>query len=121
MVYQNVSIKFYEIYYYKLILTICYSSILEQTKITKVMIPTSEEMDQVHRVIYDELCAEIIEQSSRQIYTAIIRRLITAGAQGIIIGCTEIGLLVKQEDSSVPLFDTTEIHASAAVRFALEG
>lgn len=85
------------------------------------MIPTSEEMDQVHRVIYDELCAGIIEQSSRQIYTAIIRRLITAGAQGIILGCTEIGLLVKQEDSSVPLFDTTEIHASAAVRFALEG
>jgi aspartate racemase len=87
----------------------------------KVMIPTSEEMDQVHRVIYEELCAGIIEQSSRQIYVDIIKRLITAGAQGIILGCTEIGLLVKPENSSVPLFDTTEIHAKAAVRYALEG
>ena len=86
----------------------------------KVIIPTSEEMDQVHRVIYDELCAGIIEQSSRQIYTDVIKRLIAAGAQGIILGCTEIGLLVKQEDSSVPLFDTTEIHAQAAVKFALD-
>ncbi len=86
----------------------------------KVIIPTSEEMDQVHRVIYDELCAGIIEQSSRQIYTDIIKRLIAAGAQGIILGCTEIGLLVKPEDSSVPLFDTTEIHAQAAVKFALD-
>ena len=86
----------------------------------KVIIPTSEEMDQVHRVIYDELCAGIIEQSSRQIYTNIIKRLIAAGAQGIILGCTEIGLLVKPEDSSVPLFDTTEIHAQAAVKFALD-
>jgi len=87
----------------------------------EVIIPTSGEMDQVHRVIYDELCAGIIEQSSKQIYVDIIKRLITAGAQGIILGCTEIGLLVKPEDSSVPLFDTTEIHAKAAVSFALKG
>jgi aspartate racemase len=85
-----------------------------------VIIPTSTEMDQVHRVIYDELCAGIIEQSSKQIYAEIIQRLVTAGARGIILGCTEIGLLVKQEDSSVPLFDTTEIHAKAAVRYALD-
>jgi aspartate racemase len=85
-----------------------------------VIIPTSTEMDQVHRVIYDELCAGIIEQSSKQIYADIIQRLVTAGAQGIILGCTEIGLLVKPADSSVPLFDTTEIHAKAAVRYALD-
>ncbi len=85
-----------------------------------VIIPTSTEMDQVHRVIYDELCAGIIEQSSKQIYADIIQQLVAAGAQGIILGCTEIGLLVKQADSSVPLFDTTEIHAKAAVRYALD-
>ena len=85
-----------------------------------VIIPTSEEMDQVHRVIYDELCTGIIEQSSKQVYADIIQRLVAAGAQGIILGCTEIGLLVKQQDSSVPLFDTTEIHARAAVRYALD-
>ena len=85
------------------------------------LIPNEAEMDVIHRVIYDELCAGIIEQSSKQIYADIIKRLVTAGAQGIILGCTEIGLLVKPEDSSVPLFDTTEIHAHAAVEFALEG
>ncbi len=86
-----------------------------------VIIPTGGEMDQVHRVIYDELCAGVIEPSSKQIFADIIKRLVTAGAQGIILGCTEIGLLVKQEDSSVPLFDTTEIHAKAAIYYALAG
>jgi len=86
----------------------------------EVIIPTSSEMDQVHRVIYDELCAGMIESSSKLIYAGIIKRLVGAGAQGIILGCTEIGLLVKQADSSVPLFDTTDIHANAAVKYALE-
>jgi len=84
-----------------------------------VVIPAEDEMEIVHRVIYDELCAGIINPDSKQKYAAIIKRLITAGARGIILGCTEIGLLVKPEDSSVPLFDTTEIHAKAAVRYAL--
>ena len=84
-----------------------------------VVIPAEDEMEIVHRVIYDELCAGIINPNSKQKYAAIIKRLITAGARGIILGCTEIGLLVKPEDSSVPLFDTTEIHAKAAVRDAL--
>ena len=84
-----------------------------------VIIPAEDEMEIVHRVIYDELCAGIITADSKQKYAAIIKRLITAGARGIILGCTEIGLLVKPEDSSVPLFDTTEIHAKAAVRYAL--
>ena len=84
-----------------------------------VIIPAEDDMEIVHRVIYDELCAGIIKPDSKQDYAAIIKRLIAAGAQGIILGCTEIGLLVKPEDSSVPLFDTTEIHAKAAVRCAL--
>jgi len=86
-----------------------------------VIIPKEDEMEIVHRVIYDELCGGIIKPDSKQKYAAIIQRLVTAGAQGIILGCTEIGLLVKPEDSSVALFDTTEIHAKAAVKCALTG
>ena len=85
-----------------------------------VIIPAKDEMEIIHGIIYEELCAGVIKPSSKQIYAEIIKRLITAGAQGIILGCTEIGLLVKPEDSAVPLFDTTEIHAEAAVRYALE-
>lgn len=86
-----------------------------------VIIPSSEQMEIVHRVIYDELCAGIIKPDSRQKYADIIRILVAQGAGGVILGCTEIGLLVKQEDSPVPLFDTTEIHARAAVDCALAG
>ncbi len=86
-----------------------------------VIIPAQDEMETVHRVIYDELCAGIIKPDSKQKYAAIIGRLISTGARGIILGCTEIGLLVKPEDSSVALFDTTEIHAQEAVRYALAG
>ena len=85
-----------------------------------VIIPGSEDMESIHRIIYDELCAGIIQPDSKQKYTDIIRRLAKEGAEGIILGCTEIGLLVKQEDSPVPLFDTTEIHARAAVKYALQ-
>ena len=84
-----------------------------------VIIPDSEDMEIVHHIIYDELCAGIIRSESKQKYADIIQRLVRNGAEGIILGCTEIGLLVKQEDSSVPLFDTTEIHAKAAVNYAL--
>jgi aspartate racemase len=86
----------------------------------EVIIPSSDDMEIVHRIIYDELCAGIIQSDSKQKYADIIDRLVKEGAEGIILGCTEIGLLVKQEDSPVPLFDTTEIHAKAAVRYALE-
>jgi aspartate racemase len=85
----------------------------------EVIIPSEADMDIVHRIIYDELCAGIIDTESKQNYADIIQRLVTEGAQGIILGCTEIGLLVKQEDSPVTLFDTTEIHAKSAVRYAL--
>ena len=86
----------------------------------EVIIPVEEDMDIVHRVIYDELCAGIIRTDSKRDYAEIIGRLVKKGAEGIILGCTEIGLLVKQGDSPVPLFDTTEIHAQAAVEYALE-
>ena len=84
-----------------------------------VIIPVPEDIEIVHRIIYDELCVGIIQSDSKQEYADIIRRLVGEGAEGIILGCTEIGLLVKQEDSPVPLYDTAEIHARAAVKYAL--
>jgi aspartate racemase len=86
----------------------------------EVIIPTAVEREIVHRVIYDELCVGEIKQSSKMKYMDIIERLAKDGAEGIILGCTEIGLLVKEEDSRVPLFNTTRIHAEAAVEYALE-
>jgi len=84
-----------------------------------VLIPDEADRRVVHEVIYNELCAGHVNEQSRQKYRAIIQRLTEAGAQGVILGCTEIGLLVRPEDSPVPLFDTTPIHARAAVEFAL--
>jgi aspartate racemase len=85
----------------------------------EVLIPEEQDREIVHRVIYDELVLGVIKPESRSQYERIIEKLIEAGAQGIILGCTEIGLLVKDEDSRVPLFDTTSIHAVAAVEYAL--
>jgi aspartate racemase len=85
-----------------------------------VTIPANDDMENVHRIIYNELCAGIIEPASKQIYTGVIGRLVADGAEAIILGCTEIGLLVKPEDSPVPVFDTTDIHARAAVKMALK-
>jgi len=85
-----------------------------------VIIPTADQRELVHRIIYDELCAGIIKPSSERVYLEVIEGLAGAGAQGIILGCTEIGLLVKQEHCRIPLFDTTVIHAEAAVAYALK-
>ncbi len=85
----------------------------------KVLIPDLAQREMVHRVIYDELVLGIIREESRQKYRQVIAGLIDQGVDCIILGCTEIGLLVKPEDSAVPLFDTTNIHAEAAVDFAL--
>lgn len=85
----------------------------------QVLIPPADEREVVHRVIYDELVLGQIKPASRQAYAGIMRGLVARGAQGIILGCTEIGLLVRAEDSPVPLFDTTRIHAEAAVDWAL--
>lgn len=86
-----------------------------------VVIPNQGERDYINAVIFDELCAGKFYDKSREGYLRIINRLINEeGAQGIILGCTEIPLLVKQEDVSVPVFDTMAIHAEAAVKYALE-
>ena len=74
----------------------------------------------IHDVIYNELVIGRITDSSRKAYLDIIKRMAQSGAQGIILGCTEIGLLVKQADCELPLFDTTILHALAAVEFALQ-
>ncbi len=84
-----------------------------------VLVPEAEDRAKVHEIIYRELVAGIVKDSSRDAYRAIIARLVDAGAEAIIMGCTEIMLLISQADSPVPVFDTTEIHALAAVDLAL--
>ncbi len=84
-----------------------------------VLIPNLEAREIVHRVIYEELCRGIISPESREHYRHIMAQLVRDGAEGIILGCTEIELLVHEEDSPVPLFPTTRIHAVAAVDAAL--
>jgi aspartate racemase len=84
-----------------------------------VIVPDDEGRNVVHRVIYDELCRGIRSPSSRAAYVRVIENLARRGAEGIILGCTEIGLLLAGEQTPVPLFDTTEIHARAAAEYAL--
>jgi len=84
-----------------------------------VLVPGDEGREIVHKVIYDELVLGVIEPKSKAQYIQIIEELIMEGAQGIILGCTEIGLLVGAKDVTVPVFDTTLIHATAAVEYAL--
>ena len=84
-----------------------------------VIIPDPADREIVHRVIYDELCRGAIRAESRAQYRAIMQRLVEAGAEGLILGCTEIALLVGPADAPVPLFDTTALHARAAAAWAL--
>lgn len=86
-----------------------------------VLIPDAADRETVHRVIYDELCLGRIRDESRAAYRAIIAGLVARGAQGAILGCTEIGLLIGEGDAPVPLFDTARIHAEAAADWALAG
>ncbi len=86
----------------------------------EVVIPNDEGRQIVHDVIYQELCLGKINKPSRLEYRKIMADLVEQGAEGIILGCTEITLLVNQEDSTVPLFDTTQIHAETAVSWALK-
>jgi aspartate racemase len=83
------------------------------------IVPEPEDRRTIHRVIYDELCRGIITDPSRRQFQEVIGRLVAAGAAGVILGCTEIELLVDQSDSPVPVFPTTRLHASAAVDAAL--
>ena len=84
-----------------------------------VLVPQAEDRALVHRVIYEELVAGVVRDESRAAYRAVIEQLVARGAQGVILGCTEIMLLVDQQDSAIPLFDTTALHAAAAVEHAL--
>ncbi len=81
--------------------------------------PDRDGRETVHRVIYDELCQGVISDDSRQRYVDIVAGAAASGADGVILGCTEVGLLLRSEDVSLPLYDTTELHAQAAVEFAL--
>lgn len=96
-----------------------YRGRLESKHGLTVIIPSEGDREIIHRVIYDELCLGEIKSSSKDKYAAIIDKLIQAGAQGIILGCTEISLLVDDAQSAVPIFDTTLIHATSAVEYAL--
>ena len=85
----------------------------------QVLIPENDARAEVHRIIYDELCQGQFLDSSRQYYSQVIKDLANEGAEGVILGCTEIGLLIQQADSPIAVFDTTAIHAAAAVDFLL--
>lgn len=85
----------------------------------EVLLPPPEDRELVHRVIYDELCLGEVKDSSRQAYRAVMQRLVQRGAEAIILGCTEITLLVGPGDADVPLFDTTALHAAHAADWAL--
>ncbi len=85
----------------------------------EVLVPEADDRRSVHDIIYQELIAGVVSEHSRQVYAGVIARLGARGAVAIILGCTEIMLLVRPEDSAVPLFDTTALHARAAVDTAL--
>jgi aspartate racemase len=97
-----------------------YKNRLQENFNINTLIPRKEERAAVNAIIYDELCVGIFNESSRTTMKNIIQSLVDRGAEGIILGCTEIPLLIKQKDVSVPLFDTTEIHSRAAVDMALQ-
>ena len=87
----------------------------------EVLTPRGGDVELVNRVIYDELCLGVCREESRRAYQDVICGLAAEGAQAVILGCTEIGLLIRPEDSPLPVFDTARIHAAEAARLALEG
>ena len=96
-----------------------YRGRLEAQHGLQVIVPEADDRQLVHDVIYNELCLGEIRESSRQAYREIIGRLVAKGAQGIILGCTEIAMLVSSADAPVPVFDTTQLHALRALDWAL--
>jgi amino-acid racemase len=87
----------------------------------RVLVPSEEDQALVHRVIYDELCLGVVREESRQAYLEVVDRLVADGARGVILGCTEIELLIGPDDLAVPSFPTTRLHVEAAVDRALDG
>ena len=96
-----------------------YKSRLQDKYAINVIVPKEADRKVVHSIIYDELCRGVISPASREQYLAIIAALAEQGAEAVILGCTEIALLVQQQDTHVPLYDTTELHAAKAVDLAL--
>ena len=96
-----------------------YKDKMEKDYGIKILIPDEDDIAFIHHVIYEELDYSIFSPASVKRFVEIIEKLHQRGAEGVILGCTEIPLLVKQEDTSVPLFDTTTLHAEAAVKLAL--
>lgn len=96
-----------------------YKKVLSEKFNIEVVIPSDSEREIVHHVIYDELCKGIINDDSKESFKKVISNLALEGAEGIVLGCTEIPLLIKQEDVAIPVFDTTTIHATVAVEYAL--
>ncbi|MET0864526.1 MAG: aspartate/glutamate racemase family protein [Nakamurella sp.] len=97
-----------------------YTGRLERRGLT-VLVPPPQARAEIHRIIYDELCVGVIREESRQHYRDAITGLVAAGAEGIILGCTEIELLISAMDSPVPVFPTTRLHVEAAVELVLAG
>ena len=97
-----------------------YKKLLKEKFDIDVVIPDEQERMIVHNVIYNELCKGIIKDDSKAQYINIINKLALNGAEGVILGCTEIPLLIKQEEVNMPVFDTTTIHAVSAVEYALK-
>jgi len=96
-----------------------YRERLERRHGIEVLVPDEADRTEVHRVIYEELCQGSVHEASRQAYRQVIARLVERGAEAVILGCTEIGLLLGPRDASVALFDTTSLHARAAAERAL--
>ncbi len=96
-----------------------YRGRLEERHGLEVLVPPAEQRAAVHRIIYEELCLGRILEASRSQYRRVMADLVARGAEGVILGCTEITLLVRPEDAAVPVFDTTRIHAEAAAEYAL--
>lgn len=98
-----------------------YKKVLKDKHNIDIVIPNDEDREVIHNIIYNELVRGIIKDDSRQKYIKIIDKLMDKGAEGVVLGCTEIPLLIKQKDVSIPIFNTTEIHSKAAVRYAIDG
>lgn len=96
-----------------------YSARLKEKFGIEVVVPDSKDREIVHSVIYDELCKGIVRPESRQIYLDIVNKLAVTGVQSVILGCTEIGMLISQSDLSIKVFDTTILHTGEAIRFSL--
>ena len=97
-----------------------YKGRLQEIHGIDVLIPEDKERQVIHDILYNELCLGEIKELSKGKFQSIIQNLVERGAQGVILGCTEIPLIVSQEDYEIPLYDTTDLHARAAVDFALQ-